>query len=355
MQDLKKKKVFVGMSGGVDSSVSAYLLKQAGYDVTGVFIKVWQPDFLPCTWREDRLDAMRVCAHLGIPFTTLDLEKEYKEGVVDYLVREYEAGRTPNPDVMCNREVKFGAFLSWAKAHGADAIATGHYARVIQNNSGQYELLRGVDETKDQAYFLWTLREEDLPSLLFPVGDKRKTEVRTIAEHAGIPTAQKKDSQGICFIGSVGMKDFLRLFIDVKPGAVLDTLGNRIGTHDGAILYTIGERHGFTIETKGSSTKPHFVIDKDIFKNTITVSEKPPVVSGPQVSVLLTDVVLREPLDDTLYQVEVRYHGEAYPARLQIDADQKITVHFATPVSVAKGQSVVIYRNEVCIGGGIVA
>jgi tRNA-uridine 2-sulfurtransferase len=270
------KKVYVGLSGGVDSSVSAALLQEAGYDVTGVFIKVWSPDFLECTWKEDRRDAMRVCAALDIPFETLDLEKEYKEGVVDYMVSEYKAGRTPNPDVMCNREVKFGGFLRWAKEQGADFIATGHYAQNILNTkSGQYELWAGVDSEKDQSYFLWTLTQEDLKSVLFPIGHLKKPQVRELAEKFGLSTATKKDSQGLCFLGKLDMKDFLSHFIAQQEGKVLDGTGKEIGVHSGALFYTLGQRHGFTTSVQ----TPMYVTGKDIVKNTLTVALEPAAVT----------------------------------------------------------------------------
>ena len=211
-----KAKVFVGLSGGVDSAVSAAILQKAGYDIIGVYIKVWQPDWISCTWKDERRDAMRVAAYLGIPFVTLDLVKEYKEGVIDYMISEYSLGRTPNPDVMCNREVKFGGFWKWAKAHGADFVATGHYAQNIKDVTtkkdsvktlGGYSLLAGEDKNKDQSYFLWTLNQKDLEHILFPVGHLEKIDVRKLATKFGLPNALKKDSQGLCFIGKVDIKE----------------------------------------------------------------------------------------------------------------------------------------------------
>ncbi|MEI6553005.1 MAG: tRNA 2-thiouridine(34) synthase MnmA [bacterium] len=281
---LTGQKVFVGLSGGVDSSVSALLLKKAGFDVTGVFIKVWQPENGDCTWKEDRRDAMRVAANLGIKFITLDLRDEYKHGVVDYMIDEYAKGRTPNPDVMCNKEVKFGAFMNFALANGADFVATGHYAQTAGG-----EMFEGRDGEKDQSYFLWTLKGEQLNKILFPIGHLEKAEVRKIAEKNNIPVARKKDSQGVCFIGHIDMKDFIREHIlantsgnisDAKNqkglavGDVLDTSGNVIGKHDGSLFYTIGERHGLALSTNSTNTPRYYVIDKDIEKNTITVAEK---------------------------------------------------------------------------------
>ncbi|MEK7118469.1 MAG: tRNA 2-thiouridine(34) synthase MnmA, partial [Patescibacteria group bacterium] len=239
-----KRKVFVGLSGGVDSSVSAALLKEQGYDVVGVFIKVWQADFLPCTWREERRDAMRAAAHLNIPFLTLDLEKEYKKEVVDYMIREYGAGRIPNPDVMCNKHVKFGAFLDFAKKHGADFIATGHYSRVVSRQesvgSRKFVLLKGADKEKDQSYFLWTLTQAQLAHTLFPVGHLKKSQVRLLARKFGLSNAEKKDSQGLCFIGAIDMAKFLKQYLHTEKGDVRNENGDIVGTHDGALLYTIG-------------------------------------------------------------------------------------------------------------------
>ena len=223
------KKVFLGMSGGVDSSVSAYILKKAGYNVTGVFIKVWQPDFVPCTWKEDRLDAMKVAAYLKIPFITLNLEKEYKSGVIDYMLAEYKAGRTPNPDVFCNKDVKFGAFLKWALNRGASYVATGHYAEITYDQQlSTLKLLKGKDVNKDQSYFLWTLKQSQLQHVLFPVGNLKKVEVRRVAKKAGLTTANKKDSQGLCFISNVDMKQFLKCFIMQEQGIIIDVNRQKI-------------------------------------------------------------------------------------------------------------------------------
>ncbi|MCA9356389.1 tRNA 2-thiouridine(34) synthase MnmA [Candidatus Nomurabacteria bacterium] len=342
-----KEKVFVGMSGGVDSSVSAYLLKKQGYDVTGVFIRTWQPDFVECTWKDERRDAMRVCAFLDIPFLELDAEEKYKEAVAMYMIDEYKAGRTPNPDVMCNREVKFGVFWDFAKEHGARYIATGHYARVSED----MHLLRGVDTEKDQSYFLWTLEKTDLEHVLFPVGDKDKSEIRKIAEKAGIPVAKKKDSQGVCFLGPIDMKDFLSHYIDEKKGDVLDEKGNIIGTHDGAIFYTIGERKGFNVPNIKSDNKALYVIAKDIEKNTITVSPDFHDVSkntNERKIKLLKSNIRNEKYKDTVAQI--RYRGEKYKVNL-LDQD---TVEFVDQIpAFDKGQSLVVYSKDVCLGGGI--
>jgi tRNA-specific 2-thiouridylase len=341
-----KKKVFVGMSGGVDSSVSALLLKQQGYDVTGVFIKVWQPDFIECTWKEDRLDAMRVAALLDIPFMTLDLEKEYKEGVIDYMIDEYKKGRTPNPDVMCNREVKFGAFFKWAKQQGADYIATGHYA--THNGTS---LVKSKDDNKDQTYFLWTLSSEVLPHVLFPVGGIEKSQVRILAEKHALPVASKKDSQGLCFVGTIDVKTLLKTYIHEKAGDVVNEAGEVIGTHEGVMFYTIGERHGFVITKKTTDDTPYFVVAKDLDKNTITVSHTPPHEDfGGMISL------------EKINWTKAIKKGERYEARARYRAPLATIevideTHFKViqgDITKASGQSLVLYDGDLCIGGGVI-
>lgn len=353
----KKGKVFVGMSGGVDSSVSAALLQKEGYEVIGVFMKVWQPDFLPCTWREERLDAMRVAAHLGIPFLTWDFEREYKEGVADYMIREYRAGRTPNPDVMCNREVKFGAFFRRAIAGGADFVATGHYARTAHVKS-EYKLLKGVDDAKDQSYFLWTLGQEQLSKTLFPVGKYKKSQVRALAKKFGIPVAEKKDSQGLCFIGTLDMKDFLAHFIEEKEGNVVNEKGEVIGSHRGAYFYTLGERHGFTVTKKGTDDAPLYVVAKDFEANTITVASfvKNALQCASQTLRAGQASFCRGALPDTKnkYTAQVRYHGEQYKCKITSIDEGTFSLQLDKPAVFDAGQSVVLYDKDGCIGGGII-
>jgi tRNA-specific 2-thiouridylase len=342
-----KKKVFVGMSGGVDSSVSALLLKQQGYDVTGVFIKVWQPDFIECTWKEDRLDAMRVASVLDIPFITLDLEKEYKEGVIDYMISEYRKGKTPNPDVMCNREVKFGAFYRWAKEQGAEYVATGHYA---QHNG--VSLVKGEDDNKDQTYFLWTLSKDILPSVLFPVGGIEKSEVRALAEKYNLPVASKKDSQGLCFVGTIDIKTLLKQYIDEKSGDVLSEQGEVIGNHSGVMFFTLGERHGFNITKKGTDDMPYFVIAKDITANTITVSHIPPQEKSGEV-ITLTSCNWTQNLEHgKVYDARARYRAPL--AKVECVDDNHCKLVDGELVATS-GQSLVLYDGEICIGGGIIS
>jgi len=349
----ERKKVYVGLSGGVDSSVSALLLKEQGYDVTGVFIKVWQPDFIPCTWREDRLDAMRVAAKLDIPFMTLDLEKEYKEGVIDSMLAEYKAGRTPNPDVFCNKEVKFGAFYSWAREQGADFIATGHYAQ-IENKKEEYTLTRGLDKSKDQAYFLWAVPHDILPHLLFPVGHLLKSRVRKIAKEYQLATAHKKDSQGLCFISNVDMKSFLKHFIEGREGNVLNENGEVVGVHDGAIFYTIGERHGFTISKKTPKETPYYVIAKNLEKNTLTVSHDPQSETSALSAYPLTSVNIKSPPENfpLACEAEIRYHGEIHPCTLTY-TNLQYEATFEKPTLISEGQSIVFYQENVCLGGAL--
>lgn len=345
-----KPKVFVGLSGGVDSAVSAVLLKERGYDVTGVFIRAWQPEWMGrCTWRDERRDAMRVALTLGIPFLFIDAEKEYKAAVVDEMLKEYRAGRTPNPDVLCNREIKFGIFWEKAKALGADFIATGHYARLTEVSPRH--LSTGVDVEKDQSYFLWTLTQEDLAHTLFPVGGLEKREVRRLAKKYRLPVAEKKDSQGICFMGPVSMDEFLSHYVETEPGEVRSVQGEVIGTHKGLVYYTIGERHGFEVRKKGAASGPFYVVAKDAEKNALIVSERVEEIkslSPRQVRVERLNL-LREPKAGEKLMARIRYRGELLPATLRGDE-----VEFETPArGVSLGQSIVFYINEELIGGGI--
>ena len=311
--DVRGKKIFVGLSGGVDSAVSAALLQRAGAEVTGVFIKGWYPSGMPCTWAADRRDAMRVAARLRIPFRTLDASAEYKEGVIDYLVREYAAGRTPNPDVMCNREVKFGAFYRYAKEHGADAIAMGHY------RSGE----------KDQSYFLWAVPKEVLDATVFPVGYMAKSEVRRLAKKFGLPVAAKKDSQGICFLGSVSVDEFLRA---------------EFGSDNPALLYTIGQR----VPRPGG---PWYVVGKDIEKGEIELAKTRAPQARAQSAIRFTNANwVGDPALAT--EAQCRYRGERTPGR--VDADQFV---IASPLAEVPtpGQSIVFYHEGELIGGGLIS
>jgi len=355
----RSQKVLVALSGGVDSSVAAALLQEQGHVVEGAFIVTWQAPWLPCTWREERRDAMRVAAHLDIPFHTVNLAKEYERDVVTYFVEEYQRGRTPNPDVMCNKHVKFGGFFDWAMRHGFDTIATGHYAQIL-HHQGTYMLHAGVDTNKDQSYFLWTLTQDHLAHTLFPVGVYDKPNVRTLAKHYNLPTAHKKDSQGVCFLGKVDMKSFLAHYIPPHPGDVLDTTGKPIGRHDGTAYYTLGQRHGFTITRKGPNTPPLFVTSKDMNRNTITVAPRPNtedahVASARQTLVLEhTNWINNAPEQGTKVTARLRYRQPLWPATLTAQSATSCSITPTTPQPyLPLGQSVVLYQADRCLGGGV--
>ncbi len=376
IKNLKNKKIFVGLSGGVDSSVAAALLIEAGADVTGVFIKGWYPDFLECNWKEERRDAMRVAAHLGIPFLTCDAEESYKKHVIDYMISEYKAGRTPNPDVMCNKYVKFGDFFNFAMKNGADYIATGHYARVSQkselpgragksqnlnsklkNENAGIQLLKGKDGNKDQSYFLWAVSKDQLEKTLFPIGDIDKSNVRKIAKKYKLFTGEKKDSQGLCFLGKVDLDEFLSHSIPRNDGEVLNAKGEVIGIHNGVHLYTIGERHGFIINKKSTSDGPFYIISKDIEKNTITVSDSAQDIKKSSSSgVVIRDVnwIILPETNGKKYECRVRYRQTLFGCSISLK-DGVYNVDFTDKQEfVPEGQSLVLYEGDVCLGGGII-
>jgi tRNA-uridine 2-sulfurtransferase len=356
------KTVYVGMSGGVDSSVAASLLKEQGYNVVGVYMKNWTKDLpgFACPWKEDYQDAKRVAVQLDIDFKVYDFEKEYRQKVVDYMVAEYKAGRTPNPDIMCNQEVKFKLFLETALADGADMIATGHYA--ITRN-GQLFVAKNKD--KDQTYFLYRVSEAALRKTLFPIGKfQTKEEVRQLAKKMGLATADKKDSQGICFVGKVGIKDFLLHELGPQvPGAILNESGKEIGQHDGAIFYTIGQRHGLDV----GGGLPYYVTGKDMAKNQVFVTTNLQDERLWQDSLWLTDVhwINNEPSAQSQeaegmthkdLQVRTRYRGPLVTVnRLAKAKDGNWSVKLKDPArAITPGQSAVIYDGEQVLGGGIV-
>lgn len=350
------KTVFVGLSGGVDSSVAALRLKNQGYRVVGVFIKVWHPDWLVCNWEAERLDAMRVAAHLGIPFLTCDAVGAYRDEVASYFIESYKAGLTPNPDVLCNEKVKFGAFLRFAREQGADYVATGHYARKGDGEVGEQELWRGADSSKDQSYFLWSLTVEQLQHILFPVGNTTKSDLRLEAEAAGLPTAQKKDSQGVCFLGHIDIPEFLSHYIDLVPGEVLDTTGKVIGTHQGAFVYTLGQRHGFTLFHTSPESKPQYVIEKNVQDNTIVVADTAPMLT-PGNHITITNVVWRDvvaPVVGRAVEAQFRYRQQPFILTVTAVGGNTLTLSSSTDIERgASGQSCVLYEGARCIGGGM--
>lgn len=341
---VKGKNIYVGLSGGVDSAVSAALLKKAGAVVTGVFIKGWYPPGLSCTWAAERRDAMRVAARLHIPFLTLDAGADYKRGVIEYLISEYRAGRTPNPDVMCNREVKFGSFYRFAKERGADLIATGHYAQGGYEKEGV--LLRGMDVAKDQSYFLWAVPKTVLAQTLFPVGGMPKDEVRVLAQKYNLPVAAKKDSQGICFLGSISVEDFLRTEFGEAPGRAVDEKGTEVGRHNGVLLHTLGER----IVLEGGASGPWFVHAKDINTNELVVSaNRSPSSFSPEGFHLQEANWFQDPRETR--ESQTRYHGPLIKGMMQ--GERFIPAHALIEIT-APGQSIVLYDGTRVIGGGII-
>ena len=341
------------MSGGVDSSVAAYELLRDGYPVSGVFITIWNPPHIPCTAGEDRQDAMRACAALEIPFVEYDATEVYRKRVIEPFVEAYRRGETPNPDVLCNRFVKFDAVSSFVREKGFAHIATGHYAQAREVD-GVRRLYRSVDSEKDQTYFIYTLSQEILDCVLFPVGAYTKQQVRAIARDAGLPAAEKKDSVGLCFLGAVSMRDFLSAYIEPKAGAVcLSESKENIGTHSGAWFYTIGQRHGFTITD--SAQGPYVVVGKDIEKNMLFVQKGAAARAPGSRQFTLEDAVFRRPpADGEHLAARCRHRGDLYPVSLTVRGSSAVVV-FTEEQTVAKGQSVVVYGDDgECLGGGVV-
>lgn len=361
-------KIALGMSGGVDSSLSAHLLKEAGHEVTGVFLQCWRAP--GCRADADRKDALAVALDLGIPFESLDFIEAYRDQVVERFFEDYRLGLTPNPDVWCNTAIKFGLFYDWAIAQGFDAVATGHYAQVGEQDDLKV-LLRGADEKKDQTYFLYKTRQEQLAHIVFPIGHLQKSQVRAEAMTRNIPVATKPDSQGICFIGDINVRDFLKEHLGEKPGDVLDIEGNVIGKHQGVWFYTIGQRHGFElfakIRTQSNEWKhvlpPMYVIAKDAESNTITVGYGVETTSD---TAKVEDVFWRDSsfVPDTSQKpfdlkVRIRHGGQLYPAQFTWtdQAKNRAKIRFTDKIKgLAPGQAAVFYGgagDEVCWGGGV--
>src|SRR3990167_3494243 len=380
----KAHTVYVGLSGGVDSSVAALLLREQGYKVTGVYMKNWSQDLpgMPCPWRDDYQDAKRVAVQLGIDFKMYDFEKAYRHRVVEHMIEQYRSGRTPNPDIMCNQEVKFKLFLETALKDGADYIATGHYARIVNSNQKLKNsiaekgkkpithsslpiphLLQAKDAGKDQTYFLYRITRKALARTLFPLGKLTKSEVRTLAKEHNLVTADKKESMGICFVGKVGIKDFLSQFVKTKPGKVVNQQGRVIGEHDGAIFYTIGQRHGLDV----GGGLPYYVVGKDMKKNEVYVTTDLQDEKLWSREIKLADVhwINNAPLQGRALQARMRHRAKLIPVKSLNLSTPRLrragkssdfwTAELDEEVrSLTPGQSAVFYSAEECLGGGIV-
>lgn len=385
------KRVVVGLSGGVDSSVTAYLLQQQGYEVIGLFMKNWHDDSVTiskeCPWLEDSYDAMLVAEKLGIPFQTVDLSEEYKQRIVDYMFAEYERGRTPNPDVLCNREIKFDVFLKIALELGADYIATGHYCRkgqVEKDGTTYYQLLAGVDNNKDQSYFLCQLNQEQLSKTLFPIGELTKPEVRTIAKAQGLVTAEKRDSQGLCFVGKVSLPDFLQQQLAVKKGRILQVAddhpmyqtkrentpeslaekytytsadGLEVGTHNGAHFFTVGQRKGLAV---GGTKEPLFVLATDVEENIIYVGESKAHaglyrsalwIDQEDIHWIRRDLIPQKPM---MVQARIRYRQPLAKATLHPTSKGLYLVFDKPQSAIAAGQFAAWYLDDELIGSGVI-
>jgi tRNA-specific 2-thiouridylase len=356
---MDKGLIIVGVSGGVDSSVTALLLAQAGENVAGMFMKNWEEDerLGPCRADQDRVDAVAVCARLGIAFHARNFAAQYWDGVFTHFLDEYRAGRTPNPDVLCNREIKFKTFLDNARDLGAERIATGHYARIDSIN-GRYRLLRGHDGNKDQSYFLYTLGQKQLAVTRFPIGELPKPEVRRLALEAKLPTHAKKDSTGICFIGERDFREFLGHYIPAQPGAVQTPDGADIGTHQGLMYYTLGQRQGLGIGGRSdSSGAPWYVVGKNVANNILYVDqgqESHWLASNRLVADQLSWIAGRAPSREFPCTAKTRYRQPDQDCHVRVEGDGCEVVFSAPQRAVTPGQSVVFYAGDECLGGGII-
>ncbi len=357
---MKKQRVVVGMSGGVDSSVAALLLKQQGYEVVGLFMKNWEDDDTDeyCSSKQDLIDAVSVADKIGIEIEAVNFSKEYKDRVFANFLEEYKAGRTPNPDILCNAEIKFKAFLDHAMGLGADLIATGHYAQVREKN-GLFQLMKADDGSKDQSYFLYRLNQVQLSKTLFPLGHLLKREVRELARAAQLPTSEKKDSTGICFIGERPFREFLNRYLPREPGEMQTPEGKVVGQHEGLMYYTLGQRQGLGIGgSRTSNGEPWFVAGKDMARNVLIV------VQGHEHPLLLNDGLLasqlhwisgQNPETHWVYAAKTRYRQPDAPCEIERLTSDEVEVRFGQRQwAVTPGQSVVVYESNVCLGGGII-
>jgi tRNA-uridine 2-sulfurtransferase len=374
-QSASKKKVLMALSGGIDSAVSAHLLIKQGYEVEAAFMKNWSATEgllkNDCPWLEDRQDALRVAAFLRIPMHTLDFEKQYQDRVMKYFFDEYKKGRTPNPDVMCNKEIKFKLLYDWAVKNGFDYLATGHYARIV--GSGQlavgrknrdyalrtnhYSLVRSADEFKDQTYFIYNIRSEQLPHILFPIGGMKKTQVRSLAKKIGLPNAEKRESMGLCFVGKIRLKDFLEQKLHEKSGKIIDQSEKTVGQHRGLHNYTIGQRQGIKVGAAG----PYYVVSKNLKTNTLHVTNNPddPALLTTEVQIHSANFLFpttNYKLPTTNLLGRFRHQGQLVPLVISKIKNDLYRVQFKHPQkAVASGQSLVLYNHKQCLGGGIIA
>ncbi len=360
MSEAQVEKIIIGLSGGVDSAVSAYLLQQQGYQVEALFMKNWEEDDTEdyCSAAVDLADARQVCEQLDIPLHSVNFASEYWDRVFSYFLAEYQAGRTPNPDIMCNREIKFRAFLDYALDLGASHIATGHYARNRITDHGT-QLLRGLDHNKDQSYFLYALNSEQLSRALFPVGHLQKAEVRLIAEQQGFDVFNKKDSTGICFIGERKFRDFLQRFLPAQPGQIQTLEGKTIGAHSGLMYYTIGQRQGLGIGgLQEASEQPWFVVDKDLKQNILVVAQGHDHPALFHRACLIEDLHWIFPFEIQLpfrCSAKIRYRQQDQPCTIVAIDDQQARVEFDDAQrAITPGQALVFYQQEVCLGGGTI-
>lgn len=356
MKEKKDTRVVVGISGGVDSSVAALLLKKEGYDVVGIFMKNWDDtdENGICTADLDFADAVKICNQLDIPYYSINFEKEYYDRVFSYFLDEYKKGRTPNPDIMCNKEIKFKAFLDFAMGLGADYIATGHYARVKRDEDGNVLMLRGVDNNKDQTYFLSQLSQEQIKNVMFPIGEIDKPEVRRLAKEYKLATADKKDSTGICFIGEKNFKEFLSNYLPAKPGDIISEDGQKMGQHQGLMYHTIGQRRGLGI---GGDGEAWFVYGKDLEKNQLLVCQ------GENNEKLFSNKLLASGFSTTMAHMpekefdcvaKFRYRQKDVPVHVKFLSNDQIQVTYDHIKSVTPGQACVLYDGEICIGSAII-